>query len=137
MLNAQSAKVYFSEFAFKRANWKVVGSNFFGKLEIDGNLVVKSKVLPCSGSVALRQLNPIHKKGSKSCFLKKKNKKNKKKIAHEIKPTQKNEFELGDIYIPFIYRSISFYRKHLEITCKLYTPVRLKVRGISHGTLFH
>ena len=97
--------------------------------------MVKSKVLPCSGSVALRQLNPIHKKGSKSCFLKKKNKKNKKKIAHEIKPTQKNEFELGDIYIPFIYRSISFYRKHLEITCKLYTPVRLKVRGISWHTL--
>ena len=46
-----------------RENWKIVGSNFFGKLKIDGNLVVKSKVPPRSGSVALRQLNPIHKKG--------------------------------------------------------------------------
>ena len=26
------------------ANWKTVGSNFFGKLKIDGNFVVKSKV---------------------------------------------------------------------------------------------
>ena len=45
-----------------RENWKIVGSKFFGKLKIDGNLVVKSKVPPHSGSVALRQLNPIHKK---------------------------------------------------------------------------
>ena len=45
------------------ANWKIVGSNVFGKLKIDGKLVVKSKVPPCSGSVALRQLNPVHKKG--------------------------------------------------------------------------
>ena len=37
--------------------------NVFGKLKIDGKLVVKSKVPPCSGSVALRQLNPVHKKG--------------------------------------------------------------------------
>ena len=42
---------------------KIAGSNFFGKLKIDGNLVVKSKMLPFSGSVDLRQLNPIHKKG--------------------------------------------------------------------------
>ena len=42
---------------------KIAGSNFFGKLKIDGNLVVKSKMLPLSGSVGLRQLNPIHKKG--------------------------------------------------------------------------
>ena len=46
-----------------RENCKIVGSNFFGKLKIDGNLVVKSKLLPLSGSVALRQLDPIHKKG--------------------------------------------------------------------------
>ena len=42
---------------------KKIDSNLFGKLKIDGNLVVKSKVPPRSGSVALRQLNPIHKKG--------------------------------------------------------------------------
>ena len=46
-----------------------------------------------------------------------------------------NESELGDIYIPFTYRSISFYRQHLKITCKLCTPVRLEVAGLSHGTL--
>ena len=46
----------------------------------------------------------------------------------------KNESELGDIYISFIYRIISLYR-HLEITCKLCTPVPLEVRGLSHGTL--
>ena len=28
---------------------------------------------------------------------------------------------------------ISFYRQHLKITCKLCTPVRLEVRGLSHG----
>ena len=55
--------------------------------------MVKSKVPPRSGSVALRMLNAVHKKGPSSCFLKKKQKK------HEIKPTQKNESELGDIYI--------------------------------------
>ena len=54
-----------------------------------------------------------------------------------MKPTQKNESELGDIYISFIYRSITFHRQHLKITCKLCTPVRLEIRGISHGTLFH
>ena len=46
----------------------------------------------------------------------------------------KNESELGDIYISFIYRSISFYRQHLKITCKLCTPVRLEVGGLSYGT---
>ena len=46
----------------------------------------------------------------------------------------KNESELGDIYISFIYRTISFYR-HLKITCKLCTPVSLEVRGLSHGAL--
>ena len=46
-----------------------------------------------------------------------------------------NESELGDIYIPFTYRSISFYRQHLKITCKLCTPVRLEFAGLSHGTL--
>ena len=30
---------------------------------ISGNLVVKSKLLPCSGSIAWRQLNRIHKWG--------------------------------------------------------------------------
>ena len=38
--------------------------------ETPGDQVVKSKLSPCSGSVALRQLNPIHKKGTKS-FLSK------------------------------------------------------------------
>ena len=47
----------------------------------------------------------------------------------------KNEFEVGDIYLRFIYRSIIFYRQHLEITCKLCTSVSFEVRGISHGTL--
>ena len=42
----------------------------------------------------------------------------------------KNEFELGNIYVSFIYRTISFYRKHLKIACKLYTPLRLEVRGL-------
>ena len=37
----------------------------FGKLKIHGKLVVKSKVPTCSGSVALRQSNPIHKRGHK------------------------------------------------------------------------
>ena len=46
----------------------------------------------------------------------------------------KNESELGDIYISFIYRTISFYR-HLKITCKLCTPVPLEVRGLSYDTL--
>ena len=46
-----------------------------------------------------------------------------------------NESELGEIYIPFTYRSISFYRHHLKITCKLCKSVRLEVTGIAHGTL--
>ena len=46
----------------------------------------------------------------------------------------KNESELEDIYISFIYRT-SFYRQHLEITCKLCTPTCLEVRGLSQGTL--
>ena len=37
-----------------RANWKIVGSYFFGKLKNNGNLVVKSNVHPLSGSVVLR-----------------------------------------------------------------------------------
>ena len=50
----------------------------------------------------------------------------------------KNESELRHIYIyiSFIYRTISFYRQHLKITCKLCTPLCLEVRGLSHGTLF-
>ena len=47
----------------------------------------------------------------------------------------KNESELGDIYISFIYRTISFYWQHFKITCKLCTPVPLEIRGLSHGTL--
>ena len=47
----------------------------------------------------------------------------------------KNESELGDIYISFIYRTISFYKQNLKITFKLCTPVHLEVRGLSHGTL--
>ena len=89
-----------------RTNWKIVGSNFFGKLKIHGNLEVKSKVPPRSGSVALRMLNAVHKKGPSSCFFKKE--KQTKKKPHEIKPAQKNESELGDIYIKFIYTAISF-----------------------------
>ena len=46
----------------------------------------------------------------------------------------KNESDLGDIYIPFIYRSRNFYRKHLKIICKLCTPVRLEVRVIRHSS---
>ena len=34
----------------------------------------------------------------------------------------------------FIYRT-SFYGQHLKIMCKLCTPARLEVRGLSHGTL--
>ena len=55
-------------------------------------------------------------------------------LTHEIKPSQKNESELGYIYISFMYRSSCFYRQHLKIICKLCTPVCLEVRGISHGT---
>ena len=47
----------------------------------------------------------------------------------------KNESELGDVYVPFIYKLISFYRQHLKIICKLFAPIRLEDRGISHGTL--
>ena len=43
----------------------------------------------------------------------------------------KNESELGDIYISFIYKSINFYRQHLKITYKLCTTVRMEVRSIS------
>ena len=34
--------------------------------------MVKSKLSPCSGTVALRQLKPIHKKGPESFFFSKK-----------------------------------------------------------------
>ena len=36
---------------------------------LSGNLVVKSKLPPCSGFVALRQLNTIYKKGHKVDFF--------------------------------------------------------------------
>ena len=41
-----------------------------------GNWMLKSKLSPRGGSVALRQLNPIHKRSHKVClfFLKKKKK---------------------------------------------------------------
>ena len=54
MLNAQSAEVNFSEFAINTCSQKTVGSNFLGKLKIDGNLVVKIEVPPHGGYVALR-----------------------------------------------------------------------------------
>ena len=38
---------------------------------ISGNLVVKSKLPPCSGFVAFRLLNSIHDKGAKKFFLNK------------------------------------------------------------------
>ena len=47
----------------------------------------------------------------------------------------RNESELVDIYISFIDATINFYRHHLKITCELCTPVPLKFRGLSHGTL--
>ena len=47
----------------------------------------------------------------------------------------KNESELGDIYMSFFYRTISFYRQDLRITCKLCRSVPLEVRGLFHGTL--
>ena len=59
----------FQNLLWIRTNWKIVGSNFFWKLKIDVNLVVKSKLPPRSGSVALRQLNFIHKKGPSSFFF--------------------------------------------------------------------
>ena len=70
MLNAQSAKAYFfSEFAINvcelKNSWQQLGSNFFGKIKIDVNLVVKSKVPPCSGSAALDSWNPSIKRGHK------------------------------------------------------------------------
>ena len=89
MLNAQSAKVYFLEFAINTCKLKNSWWQLFWETKIVSNysnLVVKSKVPPHSASVALRQLNPFHKKGPQSLFFK-------KKSTHEIKPTQKNESE--------------------------------------------
>ena len=82
---------------------------------------------PHSCTVVLRQLNYTHKKQPSSFFL--------KRLIHEIKPTQKNESELGDICTLYIYRSINLYRKLLKSTCKLSMHVHLAVRGIYHGTL--
>ena len=48
---------------------------------------------------------------------------------------KKSELENIYIYIYIIYRTISFYRQHLEITCKLSTPVRLEVTGLSDDPL--
>ena len=55
MINLQSAKVYFSEYAIINTSelensWQLL----FWELKNDGNLVVKSKVHPLSGSVVLR-----------------------------------------------------------------------------------
>ena len=41
-----------------------------------GNWMLKSKLSPRGGSVALRQLNPIHKRSHKVCFFLKKKKRN-------------------------------------------------------------
>ena len=46
----------------------------------------------------------------------------------------KNESELENVHISFIYRTINFYKQHLKITCKLCAPVPLEVRGLSRGT---
>ena len=46
---------------FKTTGWLQVQS--FIILRNSGNIVVKSKLPPHNSSVALRQLNPIHKKG--------------------------------------------------------------------------
>ena len=91
-----------------RANWKIVGSNCFGKLKIDGNLVLKNKVPPRSGSVVLRSLKVL--------FLK-------KQKTHEIKPTQKNKSEewietRG--YLDIIYLQIN---KLLQITLENYMQI--------------
>ena len=55
---------------FKTTWWlqvQVILSTFWGRLlGTHGAWVVKSKLSPPSGSVALRQLNPIHKKETKS-----------------------------------------------------------------------
>ena len=77
--------------------------------------MVKSKVLPHNDSLWI----PSTKRDCKA-FLK-------KILTQDIKATQKNESELGVIYVLFIYRSISFYRQHLKIICKLCTPVHLEV----------
>ena len=48
---------------------KQLAATFLGNLKsIDGNLVVKSNVSSRSGSVALRQLSPIHKMGLQNFF---------------------------------------------------------------------
>ena len=111
-------------------NWKIVGSNFFGKLKIDGNLVVKSKVPPRSGSVALRMLNAVHRKGPSSCF-KKKNKKNTWNKAYS------EEWIWTRRYLYIIYlHSNKFLQTTLEnYMYIMYAPVHLEVTGICHGTL--
>ena len=111
-----------------RENWKIVGINFLEKLKIDGNKVVKKCLVVALwlwGSWILSI-----KRGHKAFFF----------LNNTVNKTHsrinlKNDSDLGDIYILFIYRSISFYRQHLKITCKLCTPVRLEVGGLSHGTL--
>ena len=72
MLSAQSAKIYFLEFVINSCKLKTSWQQLFRKLKIDGNLVIKSKVPPHSGSIALRQLNPNHEKRPSSFFKKNK-----------------------------------------------------------------
>ena len=36
----------------------------------------------------------------------------------------------------FIYTSITFYKQHLNITCKICTSISLEVTGSSHSALF-
>ena len=59
MLDSQSRDI-----VFKTTQTFILLRSIKWGLGISGNLVVKSKLLPLSGSVALRQLNPIHKKRS-------------------------------------------------------------------------
>ena len=56
-----------------------------GRLHI--NLVVKSKLPPCSGSVSLRQLNLINKKGPQRFF----------KVLRYLHPVDKNPARIGKI----------------------------------------
>ena len=60
-----------------------------------------------------------------------------KKLTHEIKPNQENESEIGNIYIPFIYRSTSntdiTWKLHINCVC-LYVW-KLEVYLMAH--LFH
>ena len=74
MLNAQSAKIYFSEFAINTLELKNSWQQIFGELNAiksDGNLAIKRKLPLSSSFVTLRQLNKIHKNRDHKLFFKK------------------------------------------------------------------